>query len=100
MRKGATLVAALALAAALAGTAAPARAAGATGSHPASGWSLSSLWAWLTGALPWWPVVQSDCGGYIDPNGGCHTGAASTPPPVQVQSDCGSHIDPDGRCLS
>jgi hypothetical protein len=99
MRRRATFVAALVLAAALAGTAAPARAAGATGSQPASGWSLSSLWAWLTGALPW-PVVQSDCGSQIDPNGGCHTGAASTPPPVQVQSDCGSHMDPNGQCHS
>jgi hypothetical protein len=93
MRRGTLrLVAALVLAVALAGPVAPARAAGGD-SRGGSLWSWAGLWSWLTVAVSHQPVLQTDCGIHIDPDGRCRTAVAPS-------SDCGSHMDPDGRCAT
>jgi len=108
MRRGRTrFAAALALAVALAGPVATARAA--DGRHETAGWSLDAFWTWLRSAVPTLQTGQSDCGIYIDPDGGCHTALTVLPrhsprsgPPLvataQAECDRGSQIDPNGGC--
>jgi hypothetical protein len=95
MRKRSRLAAVLALLLVLA--ALPAAAAGPGRELPA--WQgLAGVWAWIAARIPLVSLRAAACdeSSYIDPDGRCRAGFASTAAPDLPRADQSSYIDPNG----